>query len=122
MGEAVKSCQEVIHFESDWTGHYKFSSCVMKSGHAGQNFKLVKSNLLIFCFKKRPASLAATKLASKKRTFPPPFLLFLDLCWWLTVLVIPHLSLFTSWKTYSLCIFETVLGVGTLQAFPHLLP
>lgn len=71
-------------------------------------FQASKKSSLDFCFQKRPASLAATKLASKKRTSPPPSLSFLDLCWWLTILVIWHLSLFSSWQTYSLCIFETV--------------
>lgn len=62
-------------------------------------FQASKKPSLDFCFKKRSASLTATKLASRRRTSPPPFLSLLDLCWWLTILMILLLSLFFSWQT-----------------------
>lgn len=118
--EAVKSCQEVIHPESYWTLQV-FISCY-EEWSCWSKFQASKKSSLDFCLKKRSAALTDTKLASKKRTFPPRFLSFLDLC---LVFDYPddlHLSLFSSWQTYSLCVFETVLGVGSLQAFPPHLP
>lgn len=53
----------------------------MKRGHAGQNFKLVSSHLLIFVLKWGQPSiqkLGSKKLASEKQAFPPPFLSLLD--------------------------------------------
>lgn len=49
--EAVRCVQEVSCSESDWKespGHCKVWLHIMNRGHAGQNFKLVSSHLLIF--------------------------------------------------------------------------
>lgn len=72
-------------------------------------FQASKKSSLDFCLKKRSAALTDTKLASKKRTFPPRFLSFLDLCLVFDYPDDPALvSLFFMANLQSVCIWNCV--------------